>query len=158
MTEEFPKTQEEVYLKDRVDNQIEWLNNKSTFNQKRYKLIRTIVIVLSISIPFATGYVDEQPYAAYVKFGIGLAGVLIAVLESYLALQKYQENWVQYRTTSETLIQEKMLFKNRAGRYADTDIPLQDFVVQVENILGNENKNWAKYIVAQKDGKKKEQI
>lgn len=157
MTEHPLKTQEDRYLKDRVNDQINWLNGKSSSNQQSYKLIRTTVIILSISIPFATGYVDEPPYATYVKFGIGLAGVLIAVLESILALQKYQENWVQYRTTSETPTQEKMMFTYRAGRYADTDTPFQDFVMEVESILGNENKTWGKYVIAQKDGKKGDQ-
>ncbi|MEM9885695.1 MAG: DUF4231 domain-containing protein [Bacteroidota bacterium] len=144
--------QQEQYIKTRVDNQINWLDRKSSFNQKRYKLYRTLVIILSISLPFLTGYADMEKYGPYIKFGVGVIGVIIAVIEGIIVLQKHQENWVQYRATCETLRQEKMLFTYKAGEYAKSTTPFQDFVLKIESILGNENKQWTKYIVQNEDG------
>lgn len=139
---------QEAYIKERVDDQIKWFNDKSGFNQRRYKLFRTIVIILSVSIPFAAGYIDSETYLGNViKIAVGVAGVLIAVLEGIQALNKYQENWVQYRTAAENLIQEKMLFATQSGIYANSETPFSEFVARVEGVLSSENKKWGEYAV-----------
>ncbi len=49
-------TQEE-YLQERVDDQIEWHDKKSAWNQKCYKRLRILEIVAAASIPFLTGLI-----------------------------------------------------------------------------------------------------
>ncbi|MEM0993553.1 MAG: DUF4231 domain-containing protein [Bacteroidota bacterium] len=134
-----------TYIKERVDGQINWFSNKSSKSKKNYITFRVIVIVLSVSIPFATGYVDEENIGKYIALAIGAAGVLIAALEGIESLLKYQENWVQYRVAAEALQREKMLFHTKAGNYSSSTAPFRDFVVRVEQILGDENNRWQEY-------------
>jgi len=44
---------EQEYFEQRLDDQINWYDKKSVFNQQRYKQLRTAEIVLSLLIPFA---------------------------------------------------------------------------------------------------------
>ena len=49
----------EEYIKERLDNQIDWYDKKSVKSQKWFKRLQLIVIVSSATIPFLSGYMDE---------------------------------------------------------------------------------------------------
>ncbi|MEN0047169.1 MAG: DUF4231 domain-containing protein [Bacteroidota bacterium] len=135
---------EATYMKERVDDQINWLDGKSGKNQRFYKRLRLIVILLSVLIPFATGYIGnwEGNIDEILKFSIGMAGVIIAAIEGIQSLFKYQDNWVSYRVTAETLKQEKMLYLTKSGIYANNKTNFQAFVSRIEGILNGENQQW----------------
>lgn len=137
---------EQTYFKERVDDQISWFERKSGWNQKRYKRMRTAVIILSVSLPFATGFISESDYSIVLKVGVGLAGVVIAVLEGVQSLNKYQENWIAYRTSAENLKREKMLYLTQVGDYAQTEDAFKLFVMKIEMLLNHQDQNWQQYI------------
>ena len=132
-----------TYMQQRVDDQIQWLGNRAKWNQQQYRRIRLFVIILSVLIPFATGYVTDS--LLWLKIAIGTAGVLIAIGEGMLALYKYQDNWVQYRVTSEALKREKLLYQTGVGNYRDAEQSFTIFVETIENILQQESKGWQQY-------------
>ena len=84
------------------------------------------------------------------KPAIGGLGVIIVVCESILSLYKYDELWLQYRVTAETLEREKILFLNHIGNYADEASALENLIKTTENILSQQNINWINTTV-QKD-------
>lgn len=135
---------EQTYMKERVDDQITWLEGKSAWNQTRYKRIQTLIIVCSVLIPFGTGFLTDE--RQWLQISIGVAGVLIAVGEGVLGLNKYQENWVQYRTTAETLKREKLYYLTQSGPYLDQSKAFKLFVKHVEQILQKENAQWQEYV------------
>ncbi|NJL74706.1 MAG: DUF4231 domain-containing protein [Saprospiraceae bacterium] len=137
---------EQTYFKERLEDQISWLESKSGWNQKRYKRMRTAVIVLSVSLPFATGFISESNYGIVLKIGVGLAGVVIAILEGLQSLNKYQENWIAYRASAENLKREKMLYLTQVGDYAQTEEAFKRFVMKIEMILNHQDQNWQQYI------------
>lgn len=142
---------EQDYIAKRIDDQIKWYSQKSQWNQKRYKRLKTIIIVLSVSIPFLTGMIGEdQSIAFWLKIIIGTCGVIIAAGEGILSLQKYQDNWTEYRIAAETLKREKLLFQTQSGPYRDQQASLQNLVERVENFTENENKSWLQYIKVEK--------
>jgi hypothetical protein len=57
---------EQEYFEQRLDDQINWYDKKSVFNQQRYKQLRTAEIVLSLLIPFATPFIPSNHYLVYV--------------------------------------------------------------------------------------------
>ncbi|MEM8525784.1 MAG: DUF4231 domain-containing protein [Bacteroidota bacterium] len=152
---------EEKYLKTRVDDQINWLSKKSSASQSSFKRTRLFVIILSASLPFLVGYVGMEQFTLWegakkidvVKFLVGLIGVFIASMEGIQALHKHQDKWVNYIVTSESLKREKMLFLTRAGVYTDIDTPFKAFVARAEDILAGENKQWAEYMLENKQNK-----
>lgn len=135
----------EDYIKLRLEDQINWMDNKSTSNKRSYQLYKLVVIILSVSIPFLVLLIDLYPYFKYV---VGVVGVLIAAVEGILSLYEYQNNWLNYRKTLESLQREKFMFATKSGLYKKNNT-FQFFVERVESILESENQSWAEFSVNQ---------
>ncbi|MFK8103420.1 MAG: DUF4231 domain-containing protein [Saprospiraceae bacterium] len=140
----------EDYIKKRLDEQIAWHEKKSETNKKWYKSAKLIVIVVSISIPFLAGFITEE--RVWLKVVVAIGGLLIAFLEGISALNKYHDNWINYRQTAELLAREKLLFLTKSGPYRE-DNSLQTLVERVESFTQQENQNWAKYNQKKKSSK-----
>jgi hypothetical protein len=141
-------TQEE-YLKQRLDDQIDWYDRKSSWNQKWYKRLQVILLVAAAAIPFLSGYVSEVPVAElglpWVKIAIGLLGVAIAAIAAVLGLYNFQENWIKYRTTCESLKKEKYKFLTGVLPY-DDDNAFTLLVEHVEGLISKENTDWSQQL------------
>src|SRR5512134_3113421 len=127
------------YLKERVDDQIQWLNEKSGLNQRWFKQLRCVEIVLGCSIALLVSYANIH---AAIKVTAGLFGVAVAAIGGLLSLYRFQENWIEYRMAAENLMREKFLFLTQAPPY-DGAGAFQSLVARVETILGAENAKWA---------------
>lgn len=127
------------YLKDRLDDQINWYDRKSIRNQRTYKVLQLVLIVSAASIPFISGYIsDKLPVLNLLLGGIG---VLITAITGILSLYKFQENWISYRTTCETLRHEKYLFITKTDPFTEKNA--RNLLVQrVETLISKENINW----------------
>jgi hypothetical protein len=132
---------EDEYLKDRLEDQIGWYSKKSQTNQKWFKNLRLLEIVLATLIPFLAGIGDALPCYQTIIGGIG---VVIAIAAGLSAINKYQENWIEYRTTAESLKHEKYLYKTKCKPY-DSDGSLQILVQNVESLISKENSQWSKH-------------
>lgn len=130
---------EQDYLSQRIDDQINWYSKKSTFNKNRYLLFKALVIIFSSSIPVLAIMITENDQL--LKMIVGMAGVLIVVIEGILSLYKYKDIWLEYRLTSEMLNREKLLYLTGAGPYK-TKKSFQDFVEKAESIMSKENQSW----------------
>ena len=130
---------EQDYLSQRVDDQINWYSKKSTFNKKRYQFIKTLVIIISASIPVLAIIITGSD--EILKIAVGVAGVLIVVLEGILSHYNYKDIWLEYRMTSEMLNREKLLYLTGSGPYKSGK-SLQAFVERAEAIMSTENKSW----------------
>jgi hypothetical protein len=130
---------ESEYLKERLDDQINWYDRKSIKNQRTYKVLQLVLIVSAASIPFISGYVSDK--LPVLNLLLGAIGVLITAITGILSLYKFQENWISYRTTCETLRHEKFLFLTKTDLYNGTDA-LNLLVQRVESLISKENSNW----------------
>lgn len=128
------------YVTSRLDDQIAWYDRKSGLNQRSYKSLRVIEIALATSIPFLTGFISETRPGF--QIAVGAAGVVIAVISGLLALNQYQENWIEYRTTCEALRNHRFKFLAGAHPY-DGDDAFVMLVDQVEGLIAKENRKWA---------------
>ena len=146
---------EKNYLKERVDGQIAWYDKKSMWNQKLYKRLRILEIVVAAFIPFLTGYFSDE--LSFIKIVVGGMGVLIAVIAGVVSLYNFQEHWIEYRTTAETLKHERFLFITKTPPY-NSDDPFPIFVSRVESLISTENSKWPQRIQAiDKKNRKKEE-
>ncbi len=135
----------EDYIQNRLEDQINWMDGKSSSNKRRYHWLKTIVIILSVSIPFLVLLIDDFPFFKYI---VGVAGVLIAGLEGISSLHEYQNNWLNYRKTLESLQREKFMFATKSGLYKKNNT-FQFFVERVESILESENQSWSEFSINQ---------
>jgi hypothetical protein len=141
------------YLSERLESQIEWYGKKSQWNQWWYKRLQIFQIAASSSIPFLAAYVTGE--TAYIKIIVGLLGLLVAVTTGSVTLFKFQENWLEYRATCESLRHEKYLFLTRAEPYNAEDAFLL-LVERVETFISKENTKWAQSMMKPREAAKEE--
>lgn len=129
-----------TYIKERVDDQINWYDKKSIHCQKMYKRMQITEIVLAALIPLLSTYSQECSTLAII---VGLFGSAISIIEAITKLNKYHENWIEYRTTCELLRYQKHLFETHSSPYNYEEETIENlFVRNVENIISSENNKW----------------
>ncbi|MCP8849146.1 DUF4231 domain-containing protein [Latilactobacillus curvatus] len=130
-----------TYRDERLNNQIDWYDEKSGHEKKWYYAIKILQVIFSASIPVLTSFVIDFHWALRL---IGVLGGLVTVLEGISSVMKFHEKWIQYRTISESLKREKYMFEASAGVYdaANTD-EFKTLVERCETIISSENINWA---------------
>jgi hypothetical protein len=130
------------YLKNRVDEQISWYDRKSASNQRWFYRLRMIEIIAAAAIPLLASY---SAIAVELRILVGVLGGIVAVIAAVVALYQFQENWTAYRSTCESLKQEKHLFLTRTEPYQDSDaFPL--FVHRVEGLMAEQRAAWMQNI------------
>ena len=67
---------------------------------------------------------------------------MIAILASTVKTFKFQDNWINYRTTHEILKGEIYLYKGNIDDYAKTNDKEALFIKRVENMISRENVLW----------------
>ena len=140
----------EEYLRDRLDDQINWYSQKSQWHQTWFKRLRVVEILFATSIPFLVSYIT--PETGILKLIVGALSVVVALVSGLVTLYKFQENWIEYRTTAETLKHEKYLYLTQSAPY-DGDEPFRLLVERVEATISKENTNWAQ--LTREKGKEK---
>jgi len=105
----------EDYIKQRLDDQINWYDKKSIVSQKCFKSLRITEIFLSGSIPLviAIGLIINDITNIVIVF----IGFILAIIAGILALYNFQENWIEYRTTCESLRHHKFRFLTKSEPY-----------------------------------------
>jgi hypothetical protein len=130
--------QENPTLK-RLEEQIDWYDKKSAFNQSCFKRIKIIELVAAALIPLLAGFSILIPYPAIITGGLG---ALIVVLESLQGLYQFQSNWISYRSTCERLKHENYLWLANAGHYADAKDPNRLLAERIESLISTEHAKW----------------
>ncbi|MDH3443607.1 MAG: DUF4231 domain-containing protein [Deltaproteobacteria bacterium] len=141
----------EEYLKNRVDDQIQWYDRKSASNQRWFRRLRIVEIVAAALIPLLAVY----PGLDELRIVVAFLGLVIAVIAGVLGLFQFQENWTTFRSTSESLKQEKYLFLTKTEPYHQKD-PFPLFVQRVEGMMSKERSAWAQNIRAVGEAKNQE--
>lgn len=128
------------YIELRVDDQINWYSKKSQRAQRHYKIFQTIEIIMAALIPLLSGYATVH---IAIPIIVGVLGAAIAIIESVTKLNKYHENWIQYRTTCEMLKYHKHLYLTQTYPYNPSDETIENtFVRNIEDIISSENSQW----------------
>lgn len=123
----------------RLEDQLQWYDNKSTQSQKWYKRLKLVQISLAVLIPVAS---HLEPM--YAKWATSIAGALVAILEGVQHVNQYSTLWITYRATAEHLKHEKFLFLSAAGPYKGQDESerLIALAERVEEHVSTEHANW----------------
>ena len=143
---------QETFVQERVVKQQKWYSKEAANNKKWFTRFKVAIIIVAAMIPFATGFIDTYPELQY---PIGAMAVIVVILEGLVSFFKYQEKWIEYRSTSEALKKELSFFQYKVGPYEDQEIAFPLFVKQIEGILSDQNENWRE-IAKQQSGEKKE--
>ncbi|MGX1929714.1 DUF4231 domain-containing protein [Flagellimonas sp. 2504JD4-2] len=129
------------YVKNRLEDQINWYNKKSVTNQKWHKFFQIMKIVLAVSIPVLTLVITEE---TMLKITLSIIGALIAIIESVSRLNGYKDLWIKYRLVSEALNREKLLFESQVAPY-DKANSFSLLVTKCEKLMASENQTWLEF-------------
>jgi hypothetical protein len=125
-------------IMERLEDQIGWYDRKSMTNQRYFRRIKMVEIVAAAMIPLMSAF--SFPRIMWVTGGLG---VLITVLEGMLHLNQYQQNWIAYRSTCESLKHEKYVYLGRAAPYASAADPHALLAERIESLVSQEHAKWA---------------
>lgn len=126
----------EEYIKNRLCDQINWYSQKSNHYKRWFYIARTIEIVLASAMTILAITPGLKNSLLIPFFSLG-----IVIIASLLALYRFQELWISYRTTSESLKHEKYLFKTKTPPY-NKEGSFNLLVKNVEKIISSENSLW----------------
>lgn len=123
----------------RLEDQMQWYDNKSQHSQRWYKRLKLAQVALAVLIP-----VMSLLPADIAKWTMALSGTVIALLEAAQQMNQYSTLWVTYRATAERLKHEKYLFLSAAGPYRGLPEPerLIQLAERVEEHVSTEHANW----------------
>lgn len=138
---------EKQYMETRVDDQINYYDTQSKNGRNWYKGLSLCQILCGATIPFVSGFSSQICYSEWVT---GFLGLLVTVSTGLLSLNKYQERWINFRTTCETLKHLKNLFLTRSTPYKG-DKAFDNFVNDIEVVISKENSEWCTYVRKQSE-------
>jgi len=124
---------------DRLDDQIGWYDRKSQTAQSWFKGLKMIQIVCAAVVPLVSIFGVEGVLLGQVTAVLGLS---ILIVEGLQQLNQYQNNWITYRSTCESLKHEKYLFLGRAGPYAGIADPIPLLADRIEGLISQEHAKW----------------
>jgi hypothetical protein len=125
-------------IMERLEDQIGWYDRKSMTNQRYFRRIKMVEIVAAAMIPLMSAF--SFPRIMWVTGGLG---VVITVLEGMLHLNQYQQNWIAYRSTCESLKHEKYVYLGKAAPYASAADPHALLAERIESLVSQEHAKWA---------------
>jgi hypothetical protein len=132
------------YMVNRVDDQIQWYDKKSQSAQWWFKRLSGVEVLSAAAIPLIAGFGNELSPLFPVKLVVGVLGAMIVVISSFVSINQFQEKWIEYRTTCESLKHEKFLFLTKAEPYQNNDA-FNLFVQRIESLISKENSAWSQY-------------
>ena len=127
----------DAYVKNRYEVKIAWYNHKAIANQRIYRWLQWGILVLAAVTPILVAVGGE-----WLRWSAVVIASLVAIGTAALKAFKYQENWINYRTTCETLRKEIHFFDARVGEYRTAEDPSALFVERVEALISRENTLW----------------
>ena len=120
----------------RLEEEIDWYDKKSSYNQRRFKILKISQIIAGALIPFASSVGAPAAVA-------GGLGVLIVIFEGLQSLSQHQQSWISYRSTCQKLTQEKYLWLAKAGPYESAPNPDAVMAERIEALMSSEITNWS---------------
>src|SRR5919201_3854843 len=106
------------YKEERLKEQIQWHSKKARQNKLRFRLYQIIILIASAIIPIVNVASIGDLQTRIIS---SIIGGIIVVITGLTQLEKYQENWILYRTSAELLKKEKYFYESNVGDYSNPD-------------------------------------
>ena len=142
----------EKYLKERYEDQVKWYSDKSSQHKLYYQCFQWAAIIISASVPVLVLAIPAKFTLVTV-----ILSIILAIITTALKTFKFQEIWINYRTTAETLKKEKFYYDAGVIEYADAENKEQLFIERVEALISRENTLWIATHTRKEDKEKEEQ-
>jgi len=129
--------QREKSALQRLDDQANWYDRRSTLNRRLYQFVKVLIITSAATIPVLT--TAGIPHGPQIAAGMG---VMIAIFQGIQQLNQYQANWANYRMTAEALKHEKSFYLAHAGPYVKAEDRITLLTERMEDLIAKETEKW----------------
>ena len=119
----------------RLEDQLGWYDRRASANQRWYQRLKIMQILIAAAIPVVAAFGAGADVA-------GLLGALVVIVEALQQLFQFQQNWLRYRATAESIESEKHLYLAAAGPYSDAPRPPALLAERLEELLSSEVSTW----------------
>ena len=111
------------YIKDRVEDQIQYFDQKASKNQKWYRFLKKTAVVSNIltTMTIAVAFTVPDDYKVWMGIGALVLSTLVLATYQWEEFANYGAKWERFRLVAELLKSEKFLYKHQAGPYASGD-------------------------------------
>ena len=130
------------YMEQRYEDQRQWYSGKASDNKLRYYIFQTSIIVLSGIATLTVALGISFPDINWIRLLAITMTASVTVLASLQKVFRFQENWIEYRNTAESLKKERYLYLARLEEYAKTESADKLFVARVESLISRQNTAW----------------
>jgi hypothetical protein len=120
---------------DRLEDQAKYYGRSSATNKSWYTRLKIVQLVCAAAVPV----VASVHAPVWVTGGLG---AVVVVVEGIQQLGQYQANWINYRSTAESLKHEKFLYLSGAGPYQANDDDKRLLAERTEALISQENTTW----------------
>ncbi len=120
---------------DRLEDQAKYYGRSSATNKRWYTRLKIVQLVCAAAVPV----VASVHAPVWVTGGLG---AVVVVVEGIQQLGQYQANWINYRSTAESLKHEKFLYLSGAGPYQGNDDDKRLLAERTEALISQENTTW----------------
>ena len=134
----------QAYVDERYEDQVDWYDGKAGVNQRIYNRMQWTIIILAAVTPVLVVFVLDKDLPTGLSHLPAVTSAVVAILTAAMKTFKYQETWLNYRTTCESLRKEKHFYDANLGDYqegADAN-KRATFVNRVESLISRENTVW----------------
>ena len=144
---------EETYLKERVNDQPRFYEDRANKTKRRYYFMQIAVIILGLTIPVAVNFPkvwgsgpNTTDLTIQFQVVVTLMSLTLASLNGLLNFMKYGDLWLSYRMTEEFLKHEKYLYLTSSGKYSEGKGAFPKFVETIETIVSSEHSKFQSFI------------
>lgn len=128
------------FIKDRYEDQRDWYEKKASKKKKLHDITRVIIIIIAPLVPISI-LIDDPT----LKIFSIMTSIIVVICTSLINTFKFQEDWLNYRTTAEMMKKEYFLYCTGVGDYRDNDDKDGLFIRRIESMISQEHTKWFKY-------------
>lgn len=135
----------EDYIKDRVDDQLNYYQCAANTAKLKYNWMQSLIIILGLLVPVIVNLPFEWELngqvvnvTGWIQLIVTVFSLSLAILTGLLNFKKYGELWLSFRMTEELIKHQKFLFLSRSGKYAGED-SFNEFVQTIESLISSEH-------------------
>lgn len=125
------------YLALRYQTQIRWYDQKAKRYKWFYNIFQWIIILTSAVVPVLISVLPTEKNALVI-----ILSVILSIATTATKAFKLQENWINYRTITESLKKEQYYYEAKIDCYSDQIDHQALFIERVESLISRENSLW----------------
>lgn len=138
---------EQDYLKV-VSNYIVYYQEHAKIYKVQYYALSCFKIIILLLVP-AMHMISLFSSSSYIAT---LSSSTCLAIEAIMSLFHMKEKWILYRNTNNALLSEQRQFASASGKYYEVEERFRMFVLNVENIIDAEAREWNETVKTQREG------